>query len=67
MSKNKSKEKNKIDEISRIQVKDGFDPLVQIKSNEKDKSSLKKIPSLKSDIIITNEKNYIGEKLFGII
>ena len=55
-----------LDEIFRIQVKEGFDPLVQFRASEKDEQIAKKTNSVSSDPIVLNEKNYIEEKIFGI-
>lgn len=65
MSKSKSITKFYLDEIIRIQVKDGFDPLVQYSSNENNQTNLKKNISTLSDPIITNEKILIEDKLLG--
>lgn len=65
MSKSKSITKFYLDEIIRIQVKDGFDPLVQYSSNENNQTNLKKNISTLSDHIITNEKIFIEDKLLG--
>jgi len=65
MSKSKSKTKSYLDEIIRIQVKDGFDPLVQYSSNDNNQPSMKKNLSTLSDPIISNEKNFIEDKLLG--
>ena len=65
MSKSKSKTTLKLDEILRIQVKEGYDPLMQFTSNEKNQEKANQFNSPLSDPIHQNEKNYIEEKLLG--
>jgi hypothetical protein len=64
MSKNKSISTLKLAEVSRIQVKDGFDPLVQVLSAEN--SVEKKTISNNNEPLTNSEKNNMDEKLFGV-